>query len=263
MKKILFALIVAGVSASAWAQAPKTDGASADIAACVSVMTDDNVEATGAGWQYWFIPKGAADTLTVKMSRVWKVPYSHTPHQHNEDEAFYVAQGPLVFHLNGEERTLQTGDFFYAPSGSSHNIRRPGEEPIQYLVMKRETVEKLDKPYPFKENYTIDDCINPFDEMGLVANGPAKAFWYLTKDDTKSLNVKLSIVAPDVPRTHAAHSHPEQEVFFILEGQAEVEMNGKTVVLGPNSSFYCPPGSQHGIRRVSDTTLKYLVIKTE
>ncbi|MDR2935730.1 MAG: cupin domain-containing protein [Rikenellaceae bacterium] len=262
MKKIILILLLAGWSA-AWAQAPKTDGTKADIASCVSVMTDDNVEPTGAGWQYWFIPKGGADTLTVKMSRVWKVPYSHTPHRHNEDEAFYVARGPLVFHLNGEERTLQTGDFFYAPSGSSHNIRRPGDEPIQYLVIKRETTSPLPKPYAFKANYTIDDCINPFDAGKLVANGAAKAFWYLTKENTESLNVKLSIVAPDVPRTHAAHSHPEQEVFFILEGQAEVEMNGKTKVLGPNSSFYCPPGSQHGIRRVSDGTLKYLVIKTE
>ncbi len=30
---------------------------------------------------------------------------------------------------------------------------------------------------------------------------------------------------------------------------------------GPMSSFYCPPGSKHGIRNVGDTELKYLVIK--
>ncbi|WP_174820392.1 hypothetical protein [Prolixibacter bellariivorans] len=35
----------------------------------------------------------------------------------------------------------------------------------------------------------------------------------------------------------------------------------ETKTTGPYASFYCPSNVTHGIRNVSDTELKYLVIK--
>jgi mannose-6-phosphate isomerase-like protein (cupin superfamily) len=70
----------------------------------------------------------------------------------------------------------------------------------------------------------------------------------------------MSVVRPG-KGTQAPHTHVEDEFFFVLEGTAEFHLNGETVVRGPYTSFYCPPGSRHGIRNAGDTELKYLVIK--
>ena len=70
----------------------------------------------------------------------------------------------------------------------------------------------------------------------------------------------MSVVGPHAA-THAPHKHAEDEFFFVLEGTAEVILNGETRVVRPYTSFYCPPDSLHGIRNPGDTELKYLVIK--
>lgn len=47
----------------------------------------------------------------------------------------------------------------------------------------------------------------------------------------------------------------------MLEGKVEFFLNGEGKVVGPFSSFYCPPNVEHGIRNVGDTEAKYLVVK--
>ena len=70
----------------------------------------------------------------------------------------------------------------------------------------------------------------------------------------------MSVVAPH-KSTHAPHKHVEDEFFFVLEGTAEFYLDGKTIISGPYTSFYCPSNVMHGISNVGDTELKYLVIK--
>jgi quercetin dioxygenase-like cupin family protein len=47
----------------------------------------------------------------------------------------------------------------------------------------------------------------------------------------------------------------------VLEGKVEFYLNGRTKVVGPFSSLYCPPNVEHAIRNVGDTKAKYLVVK--
>ena len=85
-------------------------------------------------------------------------------------------------------------------------------------------------------------------------------YWFVDKEFLDGRTLKMSVVAPK-KATHAPHRHPEDEIFFVLEGKAEFYLNGQTKVAGPNTSFYCPSNSEHGIRNAGDGALKYLVIK--
>jgi quercetin dioxygenase-like cupin family protein len=111
-----------------------------------------------------------------------------------------------------------------------------------------------------QKSYTIDNCVNAFDPAKVESTKVGYQYWFVDKDFLDGRTVKMSVVAPH-GATHPPHSHPEDEVFFILEGNAEFHLNGKTKTAGPYTSFYCPSNSKHGIRNVGDTVLKYLVIK--
>jgi mannose-6-phosphate isomerase-like protein (cupin superfamily) len=97
---------------------------------------------------------------------------------------------------------------------------------------------------------------------------PAKAestnvgfqYWFVDKTFLDGRTLKMSVVAPQ-KATHLPHRHAEDEIFLVLEGTAELYLDGKTKVAGANTSFYCPPNREHGIRNVGETDLKYLVIK--
>ena len=108
--------------------------------------------------------------------------------------------------------------------------------------------------------YTLDNCVNEFSMDDTVRTKVGYQYWFADKKLAAGKTLKMSVVAPG-KATHPPHTHKEDEFFFVLEGRAEFYLNGKTKEAGPYSSFYCPRNSEHGLRNIGDTELKYLVIK--
>ena len=61
---------------------------------------------------------------------------THAPHEHAEDEFFFVLEGTAEFHLNGETTVRGPMTSFYCPTGSKHGIRNVGDTDLKYLVIK-------------------------------------------------------------------------------------------------------------------------------
>jgi mannose-6-phosphate isomerase-like protein (cupin superfamily) len=110
------------------------------------------------------------------------------------------------------------------------------------------------------QKYTIENCVNEFDAKRAEKTKAGYQYWFADKDFIDGRTLKLSAVEPG-KATHEPHRHPEDEFFFILEGKAEFYLDGKTRVVGPQTSLYCPPNQEHAVRNVGDTVLKYLVMK--
>ncbi len=108
--------------------------------------------------------------------------------------------------------------------------------------------------------YTIDNCVNSFDSTKVEKTKAGYQYWFADKNFIDGRTLKLSVVKPK-DATHPPHIHAEDEFFFILEGTAEFYLAGKTKVVGPYTSLYCPSNVEHGIKNAGDTVLKYLVIK--
>jgi len=109
-------------------------------------------------------------------------------------------------------------------------------------------------------NYSIENCVNEFSMDGIEKTKVGYQYWFADKNFLDGRTIKLSVVSPH-SATHPPHKHSEDEFFFVLEGTAEFYLNGETITAGPMTSFYCPSFSEHGIRNIGDTELKYLVIK--
>ena len=62
------------------------------------------------------------------------------------------------------------------------------------------------------------------------------------------------------PGFHATeHHHPaEEEFFFVLEGELEVMIGDRTVVGGPGTFAYAPPGCTHAFRPYGGKACKVL-----
>jgi quercetin dioxygenase-like cupin family protein len=110
------------------------------------------------------------------------------------------------------------------------------------------------------KQFTIDNCVNTFSMDNTIETGVGYQYWFVDKEFLDGRTLKMSVVAPH-KGTHAPHKHAEDEFFFVLEGEAEFYLDGKTKTAGAYTSFYCRANIEHGIRNVGDTELKYLVIK--
>lgn len=108
--------------------------------------------------------------------------------------------------------------------------------------------------------WTIDKCVNVFSKDKIEKTEAGYQYWFVDKTLADGKTLKMSVVKPHAA-THAPHSHPEEEFFFVLEGKVEFFLNGQRKVVGPYSSLYCPSNVEHGIRNVGDKEAKYLVVK--
>jgi quercetin dioxygenase-like cupin family protein len=126
---------------------------------------------------------------------------------------------------------------------------------IAFCQVKPSGAQKADST-----RYSIENCLNEFSKDKIEKTEAGYQYWFVDKDLADGKTLKMSVVKPHAA-THAPHRHVEEEFFFVLEGKVEFYLNGKTKIVGPFSSLYCPPNVEHGIRNVGDTEAKYLVVK--
>ena len=56
-----------------------------------------------------------------------------------------------------------------------------------------------------------------------------------------------------------AHHHPRtEEIYYLLEGTAEMTLDGETRQVGPGDAIAIPPGAVHTIRNTGNAALKFL-----
>jgi quercetin dioxygenase-like cupin family protein len=56
-------------------------------------------------------------------------------HTHDFDEAFYVIEGELTFHLGGELVEVGAGELAFAPGGEPHTFTNRGDAPARFLIV--------------------------------------------------------------------------------------------------------------------------------
>ena len=57
------------------------------------------------------------------------------------------------------------------------------------------------------------------------------------------------------------HVHQDlEQAFFILQGQAEVEIDGEKAVVGPEDFIFLPPGTVHRVTPMKGPPLRLLII---
>lgn len=56
------------------------------------------------------------------------------PHSHDWDEGFYVIDGELDLHVDGEDHVLGPGEFSLAPGGSIHTFKAHGDHPAKIFA---------------------------------------------------------------------------------------------------------------------------------
>ncbi|MEX1277098.1 MAG: cupin, partial [Bacteroidota bacterium] len=66
----------------------------------------------------------------------------------------------------------------------------------------------------------IDSCVNEFSMANIESTKVGYQYWFIGKEFLDGRTLKMSVVAPQ-SATHAPHRHPEDEMFFVLEGTAE------------------------------------------
>ncbi len=74
------------------------------------------------------------------------------------------------------------------------------------------------------------------------------------------LRYSLAYAELDPGKTSYPHSLKTSEIYFILEGQGEMQIDGETQVLVTNDTVYIPPNAKQYIKNIGSNVLRFICI---
>jgi quercetin dioxygenase-like cupin family protein len=81
-------------------------------------------------------------------------------------------------------------------------------------------------------------------------------------DDFAEEGHLLQVVTVPPQTKQRLHLHEQQtEVFYVLEGQAVIEIGGEKLLAQPGDAFICSPGDRHSLWNQSDREFRLVVFK--
>lgn len=79
------------------------------------------------------------------------------------------------------------------------------------------------------------------------ARGTIRFRTLVSAPQTDSDSIVCGVALMAAGETFALHSHPQPEVYFGLEGQGDVLIDGVPHLLAPGVALYIPGGAVHGV----------------
>lgn len=201
--------------------------------------------------------QAAFEQLCITESRFDSARPGAGPHLHRQHaDSFYVLEGELAVLVQGEEHLLGPGGCACAPPGVVHGFR--STSPARFLNFHTpdggfaENLRHLDRGGPGGFD-SFDAEIGgglPGSDAVLLQTGEGERLPAWKRVATIKIGrEELSLIEFELepgfegPPPHSHEDHVDS--FYVLDGEAEFELEGGRVVLGAGSFVAAPPGVEH------------------
>jgi mannose-6-phosphate isomerase-like protein (cupin superfamily) len=164
-------------------------------------------------------------------------------------DLLYVVAGRGELELEGERHALEPGTGVFVAPGERYAVENPG--PGQLLVVAVSAQAELPVADD-KRQVTVR-----FDDQPEHTASVERTFRYLINEDAGCLDVTqfIGIVQPSKA---PFHSHPYEELGYIVKGEGVAHVGGQSVPLRPGSCFHLPPEKVHCIENVGPEPMHIL-----
>jgi mannose-6-phosphate isomerase-like protein (cupin superfamily) len=164
-------------------------------------------------------------------------------------ELLYVVSGSGQLELAGEKQPIEAGTGAFVAPGESWAVENPG--PDELLVVSVTATADLEV------DATRRKKIIRFDDQPEHTASVERTFRFLINEDAGCLDVTqfIGIVQPSKA---PFHSHPYEELGYIVKGEGVAHVGGRSMPLKPGSCFHLPPEKVHCIENVGPEPMHIL-----
>ena len=156
-------------------------------------------------------------------------------------ELLYVVAGSGELELDGERHSLEPGTAAFVAPGETYAVDNGSDGELLVVAVTATADFDVDEA---RRRVTIR-----FDDQQEHTASVERTFRYLVNQDAGCLDVTqfIGIVQPSKA---PFHSHPYEELGYILQGEGIAHMGGESIPLRPGSCFHLPPEKVHCIENV-------------
>jgi quercetin dioxygenase-like cupin family protein len=204
------------------------------------------------------------------------------PHVHSFEESFYVMSGEALVVINGASYHVTPGDYAVVKVGTSHAWRAVGAAPVRWLQMaapqpkplgaERDTFFLKDRSIPTSAprldlNDLKGNLLGHFDagQIPPLAQRPPSLtglegvfLKWLIDEDFGARHHRLLFIEYQPGVRLGLHDHTFEESYFILSGEVQGTLDGKTYVGKPGDVFWTGVGCVHGFANVGNQPVTWL-----
>jgi quercetin dioxygenase-like cupin family protein len=203
--------------------------------------------------------RGDGDTATVRLTfdaehleqRVIRFAPGRSQQRTtaSRHELLYVISGSGELELDGERHALEPGTGAFVAPGETWAIDNPGPAELLVVAVSATADFEVDEA---RRKKTIRFADQPEHTASVE-----RTFRYLINEDAGCLDVTqfIGIVQPSKA---PFHSHPYEELGYIVEGEGVAHVAGRSIPLRPGSCFHLPPEKVHCIENVGPEPMRIL-----
>ena len=164
-------------------------------------------------------------------------------------ELLYVVSGSGTLELDGDRHPLEPGTGAFVAPGESWAVDNPGPEELLLVAVSATADLQVDAG---RRKKTLR-----FDDQPEHSASVERTFRYLINEDAGCLDV-TQFVGIVQPSKAPFHSHPYEELGYIVKGEGVAHVGGVSVPLKPGSCFHLPPEKVHCIENVGPEPMHIL-----
>jgi mannose-6-phosphate isomerase-like protein (cupin superfamily) len=167
----------------------------------------------------------------------------------DQQEVLYVAEGHGQIEVSGDRHAIEPETGVFIAPGETYAVDNPG--PSELLVVS--VVAPEDRaPAAGARKVTVR-----FEDQPELPASSERTFRYLVNEDAGCYDVTqfLGIVQPSKA---PLHSHPYDEVGYIVEGEGIAHVGGRSKPIRAGSCFHLPPEEIHCIENSGTGVMRIL-----
>ena len=173
------------------------------------------------------------------------------PRREERDDVLYVVSGSGTLDLDGERHVLEPGTGVHVLAGESYAVDNPGPDELVVVSVLIPSATGAESAAPDRTP------VVRLEERAEQRADAKRTFRVLVDTDTGCAHA-TQFVGYVEPFRAPDHSHPYDEVGYILAGTGFAHVNGDKVPIGPGSCFHLPPGNVHCIENVGPEVMRIL-----
>lgn len=164
----------------------------------------------------------------------------------DRQEVLYVASGRGVLRLGGAAHELAAGTGAFLLPGERYSVESDGPDELVLVAVSA--------PCGAQERSQV--TVRYADRESLPAT-PNREFRFLVNEDAGCLDV-TQFVGTIPPGRAPLHSHPYDEVVYVVEGEGVLHLAGRVTPIGPGSCIHLPPLQEHCLENTGPTPMRVL-----
>jgi len=173
------------------------------------------------------------------------------------EDILYVVSGSGAIEIDGRNWPLQPGTAALVCMGQTYAFRNPHAEPLVVIsVLAPQPAHARELPATADVPPLASPCLQAA-QIEAVPASPERCFKVLIDPHFGARHVTQFLGIIEKSRAED-HSHPYEEVIYILAGKGIAHINGSSHPIVPGSSVYLPIGAQHCLENPYDEPLQLL-----